>query len=123
LVIVEERGHIIVVLNLVYSVEENESKVENKEKKVTIDRNRKWQLTDKTLLRRFRNEFIVFNLERLETVIGQEKLIYREIGTTNLSAVDTAEQAWCFLREKLAGLTCISKKNERVSVSFGYSKI
>jgi hypothetical protein len=99
LAVAEGRGCPMVVLNLVCGVEENGRRVECEERRGSANGVEKGKLTDRALLERFRAEYELLDLEKLEE--AGIKLICEEIETTNLSIQEALDGIWQLLRERL----------------------
>jgi hypothetical protein len=89
----------MVVLNLVCGVEENGRRVECEERKGSANGFAKGKLTDRALLERFRREYKLLDLDKLED--AGVRLFCGEVETTELSVEETSAGVWRLLRKRL----------------------
>jgi hypothetical protein len=99
LAVARGRGCPMVVLNLVCGVEENGRRVECEERRGSVNGVGKGKLTDRALLERFRREYKLLDLNKLEG--AGVRLFCGEVETTELSVEEASAGVWRLLRKRL----------------------
>jgi hypothetical protein len=99
LAVARGRGCPMVVLNLVCGVEENGRRVECEERRGSVNGVAKGKLMDRALLERFRREYELLDLDKLED--AGVRLFCGEVETTELSVEEASAGVWRLLRKRL----------------------